>query len=134
MPEPPAPRLNKERREIQLDSFVPGASIERMAYLYEFDHELRTRLGDALSVIETAFRFFSGHRLGRIDALVHRKPEMLGAVRQGKAGSPLEPTLAYCEWREEYDRHAKRARGDFVMHFREKYGPHLPIWVATEEP
>lgn len=125
-PEPPAPRLDADGREIRLDSFLPGTSLARVVSLYEFDHELRTHVGDALSVIETAFRFFIGHRLGRVDKFAHRKPEVLGAVREA------EPTRAYREWLEEYDRHEKRARGDFVVHFREKYGPHLPIWVATE--
>ncbi|WP_454293319.1 Abi family protein [Salana multivorans] len=57
---------------------------------------------------------------------------MLGATRQEDPSAPPEPTTAYNEWLEEYDRHEKRARGDFVVHFRQQYGPHLPIWVATE--
>ncbi|QGK68827.1 Abi family protein [Allosaccharopolyspora coralli] len=131
-PEPPAPRFDDEGREVRLESFVPGTSLAHVVSLYEFDHELRTRLGDALSTIETAFRFFIGHRLGRVDAFAHRNPEALGAVRRGDPEALPEPTSAYREWLEEYDRHEKRARGDFVVHFREKYGPHLPIWVATE--
>ncbi|MFE6967788.1 Abi family protein [Isoptericola sp. NPDC057653] len=131
-PEPPAPRFDGEGREIRMDSFVPGTSLSQVVALYEFDHELRTRLGDALSVIETAFRFFIGHRLGRLDAFAHRSPEKLGAIRQGELGAPAESTTAYRDWIEEYNRHEARARGDFVVHFRREYGPHLPIWVATE--
>lgn len=146
-PARPAPRFDDDGREIRLDTFVPGTSLSHVVALYEFDHELRTRLGDALSMIEAAFRFFIGHRLGRVDKFAHRDPEVLGAVREAKQ-RPLAralgaitrrtppprivPTTAYREWLEEYDRHEKRARGDFVLHFREKYGPHLPIWVATE--
>lgn len=146
-PARPAPRFDDDGREIRLDTFVPGTSLSHVVALYEFDHELRTRLGDALSMIEAAFRFFIGHRLGRVDKFAHRDPEVLGAVRGAKQ-RPLAralgaitrrtppprivPITAYREWLEEYDRHEKRARGDFVLHFREKYGPHLPIWVATE--
>lgn len=146
-PAPPAPRFNDVGQEIRLDRFLPGTSLSHVVALYEFDHELRVRLGDALSIIETAFRFFIGHRLGRIDTFAHRDPEALGAVCEVKQcpltyaldaitqSSPhplVVPTTAYREWLEEYDRHERRARGDFVLHFREHYGPHLPIWVATE--
>ena len=131
-PAPPAPRFDDEGREIRLDTFVPGTSLTHVVSLYEFDHELRMRLSDILSTIETTFRFFIGHRLGRVDAFAHRHPWALGATRQEDPSAPPEPTTAYREWLEEYDRHEQRARGDFVVHFRQQYGPHLPIWVATE--
>ena len=131
-PAPPASRFDEEGREIRLDSFTAGTSLSRVVALYEFDHEVRSRLGEVLSVVETAFRFFIGHRLGRIDTFAHRKPELLGAMTQSDDSASLVPTAAYREWLEEYERYEKRARGDFVAHFRQKYGPHLPIWVATE--
>ncbi|WNB89210.1 Abi family protein [Glutamicibacter protophormiae] len=131
-PAPPAPRFDDEGREIRLDTFVAGTRLAHVVSLYEFDHELRMRLSDVLSTVETAFRFSIGHRLGRVDAFAHRHPWTLGATRQEDSSAPPEPTAAYREWLEEYDRHEKRARGDFVVHFRQQYGPHLPIWVATE--
>ncbi|WP_428830209.1 Abi family protein [Corynebacterium auriscanis] len=57
-PAPPASRFNSVGQEIRLDTFLPGTSLSHVVALYEFDHELRVRLGDALSIIETAFRFF----------------------------------------------------------------------------
>lgn len=146
-PVPPKPRFDDEGREIRLDTFVPETSLAQVVSLYEFDHELRMRLSNVLSTIETAFRFFIGHRLGRVDAFAHRNPRALAAMRQedpstlarvwskvtGRITSPrVVPTKAYRDWLEEYDRHEKRARGDFVVHFHQQYGPHLPIWVATE--
>lgn len=146
-PAPPAPRFDDEDREIRLDTFVAGTRLAHVVSLYEFDHELRMRLSDVLSTVETAFRFFIGHRLGRVNAFAHRHPWALRATRQedpntlsrvwskltGRiASTRVVPTNAYREWLEEYDRHEQRARGDFVVHFRQQYGPHLPIWVATE--
>lgn len=146
-PVPSEPQLDENGREVRLDTFAPGTSLSRVVALYEFDHELRIRLSDALTHIETAFRYHIGHRLGMVDKFAHRDPEVLGAVREAKqhpfgrllaaiAGRTqyprMVPTNAYRDWLEEYERHEKRARGDFVLHFREKYGPHLPIWVATE--
>ena len=43
-PEPPADRFDKDGREIRLDSFMPETSLAHVVALYEFDHELRTRL------------------------------------------------------------------------------------------
>lgn len=119
-PERPAHRFDEEGREIRLDTFMPGTSLAHVVSLYEFDHELRIRLADALSTIETAFRFFIGHRLGRIDTFAHRRPWALGATRQEHPSTPPEPTTAYRDWLAEYDRHEKRARGDFVVHFRQQ--------------
>ncbi|WP_269471454.1 Abi family protein [Actinomyces slackii] len=115
-----------------MDTFLPDTRLAQVVSVYEFDHELRNRVGSILSIIETAFRFFIGHRLGMINTFAHREPYILGAVRQEGPDSLTEPTAAYREWLSEYDRLEGRARGDFVTHFREKYGPHLPIWVATE--
>lgn len=126
-PVPPARQFSDDGREIRLDTFTCGTSLAHVVALYEFDHELRTRVGDVLSMIENAFRFFIGHRLGRVDKFAHRKPEALGAVHDG-----IVSTSTCKEWIKEYDRQEKRAKGDFIRHFREKYGPHLPIWVATE--
>jgi abortive infection bacteriophage resistance protein len=131
-PAAPEPQFDDDGREIRLDSFTDGTSLAHVVALYDFDHELRGRLSAVLSAIETSFRFFIGHRLGRIDTFAHRRPEMLAAMRASEAGDPPEPTAAYCEWLEEYERHEKRARDVFALHFRERYGPHLPIWVATE--
>lgn len=145
-PVPPAPRRDRQGREIRLNSFEPGTSLAHVAALCEFDQELRSRLQDVLGITEVALRFYIGHRLGRIDAFAHRKPELLGATRPASA-PPLRrlchllrrgpypthvPTAFYREWLDEYDRSERRARDNFVVHFRSKYGPHLPIWVATE--
>lgn len=147
LPSLPQPRVDDAGREIRLNTFIAGTKLSEAVSFYEFDHELRTLLNEALSTVEISFRFFIGHRLGRADAFAHRSPEMLnsvrevgpgvfarawGAVTRRGPGVLLEPTRAYEDWLAEYDRHEKRARDGFVLHFRNKYGPHLPIWVATE--
>ena len=124
-------QFDHEGREIRLDSFVEGTSLSQVVALYDFDQELSARLLHVISTIEISFRFFIGHRLGRKDRFAHRNPDQLNAL-QNSSSMPCHPTRAYEEWKEEYERQEKRARGDFVRHFREKYGPHLPIWVATE--
>lgn len=131
-PDNPAAQVDGEGREIRLDSFIAGTSLLHVVDLYEFDQQLRARLSDALSTLEVSLRFFIGHSLGKIDKFSHRDPHALGAIRETELGGSTEPTVSYREWLEEYDRHEKRAKDSFVLHFREKYGAHLPIWVATE--
>jgi abortive infection bacteriophage resistance protein len=142
-PVPPSAQFDADGHELRLDDFEPGTALTHVAGLYEFDQKLRTRVSDALSTIEVSFRFFIGHRLGRMDPFSHRKPEMMGAVHPPSTppwmpfrrtpGAPRpRPTATYREWLEEYDRHETRAKDRFVLHFRSRYGPHLPIWVGTE--
>lgn len=128
----PAPALNNEGRENRLDTFRTGTNLAHVVEIYDFDQELRTRLSALLSQLEITLRFFIGHRLGTTDLFAHRKPDILGALRPAEPGAAPEPTTAYTEWLAEYERHESRARDEFVLHFRAKYGPHLPIWVATE--
>src|SRR5699024_11497282 len=131
-PGPHADRFENAGREILLDSFMPVTRLAHVVALYEFDHELRTRLSDFISMVETSFRFHIGHRLGRADRFAHRRPDDLGALRSADPSESPAPTTAYREWLEEYDRHEKRARGEYVVQSRETYGPHLPIGVAAE--
>ncbi|NHI16257.1 Abi family protein [Microbacterium excoecariae] len=128
-PVPPEDLHDDKGREIRLDDFESGTTLAHVAAMYEFDHELRTRISDALSSLEVSFRFFIGHRLGKMDRFAHRKPHLLDAMHPT---TPPAPTNRYAEWIEEYDRHETRAKDAFVQHFRETYGNHLPIWVATE--
>lgn len=36
------------------------------------------------------------------------------------------------EWLKRFDAQESRSQEEFATHFREEYGPHLPVWVATE--
>ena len=121
-------QFDHEGREIRLDSFVEGTSLSQVVALYDFDQELSARLLHVIRAIEVSFRFFIGHRLGKNNPFAHRYPDQL----DNSFSMPCHPTGAYEDWMEEYKRQEKRARGDFVQHFRRKYGEHFPIWVATE--
>ncbi|MHA3685042.1 Abi family protein [Leucobacter sp. HY1908] len=132
LPLEPNPRTDEDGRELRLDTFIQGTNLPHVVALYDFDHALRTKLGEVLSTIEISLRYFIGHRLGRVDKFAHRKPQVLGAMRDAVPEGSSEPKTSYNEWLTEYDRHENRARDAFVLHFRRKYGPHLPIWVATE--
>ncbi|WP_193763005.1 Abi family protein [Micrococcus sp. FDAARGOS_333] len=126
------PSYDEDGRERRRDEFVSGASLEHAVRVHDFDHDLRSRVLKVLETIEVAFRFYIGHRAGAIDRFAHLRPELLDALRLTPGGEKSTPTTRYKEWREEYLREENRARGQFVDHFRRRYGPSLPVWVATE--
>ncbi|GAA1200974.1 Abi family protein [Brevibacterium paucivorans] len=64
----------------RLDSFINGTSFEEVLALYEFDERLRAGVFTCLIPIELALRSALGHELGRIDPLIHLKPNLLGPV------------------------------------------------------
>ncbi|NWO16584.1 MAG: Abi family protein [Corynebacterium sp.] len=130
-PRPPLSHKDEKGREIRLDDFEQGTSLEQVVDIYNFDAELRAKLGHALSSVEVAFRFFIGHRMGRLDPFIHRNPQLLKKMVTDDQGLS-KPTSGYSKWIKEYERSENSAKSSFVQHFRDKYGEHLPIWVATE--
>ena len=75
----------------RLDEFIAGTSFEEVLALYEFDERLRVGV---LTPIELAFRSALGHELGRIDPLIHLKPNLLGPVARDP-GRSAEPSRTY---------------------------------------
>ncbi len=130
-PVPPEPTEDDKGREIRLEDFENGTTFSKIVDIYMFDQELRAKLGQVLSAIEVAFRFFVGHRMGKLDPFIHRKPELFGNATLNEDGD-YSPSSSYSKWLAEFDRQERRAKSSFVQHFREKYGEHLPLWVATE--
>lgn len=113
--------------------FHPGVKFSDIINLYEFDDEVRKKLIEALRIIEIWMRGQIGDRLGAHDPFAHRLPTMLRRERTVWTASSTSVRMSYhAEWLADYTREEKRSQGDFVSHFRKKYGPHLPVWAATE--
>lgn len=111
-----------------------GTSLMQVSALYDFDRELRMLILDAIETIEVALRFTVGHALGRRSTFAHRDPTVLDPGFAAKRAQALEnqPESAHAEWLERFDEQEERSQEAFAAHFRAKYGPHLPVWVATE--
>ncbi len=130
-----SPLKGLERR---LSTFVAGASLPDVERIYEFDRELRMLVFDALEIVEVALRARIGYLVGQGHAFAHRDPRHLHSdfTGQGTATPGMEYSSwldsNHAEWLREVDREEKRSSETFVLHFREKYGPPLPIWAATE--
>ncbi len=134
-------------------TFRPGTTLEHVCAIYDFDRELRAALFDALEAVEVAIRFQVGHTLGRRDIFAHRHPAALDPAfvtvpvpSPDATGSEPVPTHAaqaegegdrerlsrHEEWLRRFDEQERRSQEAFAAHFRAKYGPHFPVWVATE--
>ncbi|MDC4232742.1 Abi family protein [Actinomyces sp. B33] len=113
------------------DAFVEDTSFAEVAALYEFDERLRAGVFMCLTPIELAVRSTLGHELGRIDPLIHLKPELLGPVAR-EPGSSTDPSGTYKKWKRLYEKELSLSREDFVAHHKNKYSGQLPIWAAVE--
>ncbi|MFJ2504076.1 Abi family protein [Microbacterium sp. NPDC087592] len=116
-----------------LRRFMPGTTLREVTDLYRFDETLRAVILDGIAQLEPALRFHVGHRLGRNARFAHRRGVYLsesGTVwAQGLEGTSRSK---HASWLQEYGQQESRSQETFVQHFRRRYGPHLPVWVATE--
>lgn len=113
-------------------SLRPDITLQHVSEVYYFDRRLRMMLLDALGVIEVALRFQVGHALGRRSAFAHRDPACLDPAFSGIPDADGEVNSRHDKWLERFDDQERRFQEAFAVHFRQKYGHHFPVWVATE--
>lgn len=123
-------------REI-LDTFVEGTTLGQVVDIYEFDRKLRLLVMDGIERVEVSVRFHVGHVLGRRGTFAHADPDALDDDFAGHSAGPPPALNAWMQtdhsrWLKRRHEEERRSKADFVKHFREKYGPPLPVWVVTE--
>lgn len=113
--------------------FRRDTSFAQIAELYRFDESVRKKFVDGLELIEVWLRTQLSNRLGFYHPFAHRIPQYLRKNVSIWSASPRSVRRSeHIAWIADYSREEQRSRGDFVDHFRKKYGPHLPVWAATE--
>lgn len=123
-------RMLRGEGEPRSDRFLPGTDLREVVALHDFDARLRAAAFTALSHVELTIRARLGHELGRVDPLIHHRPDLLGpTARQSRSGLP---SASYTTWSRQFDEEFRRSREDFVAHHRENYRGRLPIWAAVE--
>lgn len=123
-------RMLRGEGEPRSDRFLPGTDLREVVALHDFDARLRAAAFTALSHVELTIRARLGHELGRVDPLIHHRPDLLGpTARQSRSGLP---SASYTTWSRQFDEELRRSREDFVAHHRENYRGRLPIWAAVE--
>lgn len=103
--------------------FNPGASLENVLHLYEYDKLLRLHVLAGLERIEIATRVRIAHHLGRIDPFALERPELLD--RRFATGG-------YATWILRYQARVQNTTDQFVLDFLRQYGEPLPIWLGIE--
>jgi abortive infection bacteriophage resistance protein len=116
----------------RFDEFIPGTSFDEVVDFYVFDKELRILLLDALERIEIALRSNIADHLGARSKWAHREPSELHGNFTTKPSSRARHLTRHQDWLNEQDRNFERSREDFAVHYRDKYLPPPPIWVAKE--
>lgn len=107
----------------RVSRFRPGACLDDVIGLYEFDRKLRLQVLDAIERVEVAVRtrvtYHMAHTYG---AFAHTNP------------ANFHPKFDHTKWLAKVHEETIRSSDEFVRHYRNKYRgfPTLPVWMATE--
>jgi abortive infection bacteriophage resistance protein len=112
------------------DQFQDGTDLGKVMELYVFDKSLRSLVLDAIERVEVALRVDIALMLGERSPTAHRESAHVHGnftrvnPPTGKSGHQL--------WLERLDEVVNDSKEEFVKHFKRRYLPPLPIWVAIE--
>ena len=112
-------------------AFLESAAIEHALSLYVFDKKFRLLVLDAIERIEVAVRVEIALLLGARDPLAHLNSQLLDGNFSKKL-SPDSDKTKHQLWLKKFDYAVALTREDFIPHFLEQFGKHMPIWVAIE--
>ena len=113
------------------DEFKCGSTLSQATALAEFDRQLRSLFLEAIERIEIGIRVRVALLFGSRGAFAHRDP----AQYYPKFTVGLDPKTGktpFNAWLERIDSHEERSKEQFAIHFRQKYGLPLPLWVSIE--
>lgn len=105
----------------RLDEFHPGASLDEVTELYEFDRKLRTLVHDGMERVEVALRSHIGYVLGAHGSLSYQSCEH------------FRPTFRHADWNRTAQTRISRSRrhNTAIRHHLDRYDG-IPIWVLME--
>ncbi|WP_219105603.1 Abi family protein [Austwickia sp. TVS 96-490-7B] len=121
----------ESRTQFRADTIRAGTTFEQVAALYEFDLRLRRLCLAATGTVEVGLRTRVADVLGARDPFGHAHIEALDptACRTTIRGGRTR----FDAWQSRSEQLLRQARNeDFVAHFKHKYDPPPPVWVACE--
>jgi abortive infection bacteriophage resistance protein len=107
------------------DDFRPGAEFRHVVELYVFDKKLRLLILDGIERIEVGLRTEIALLLGLYSPVAHRDPTYLSRRF-------TNATTNHTEWLKKLDKSYSRSKEDFAKHYKAKYLPPAPLWIAVE--
>lgn len=123
--------VTKQLSTVRTDQFETKTQFVDAVELYLFDKKLRLLVMDALERIEIGLRVDIAYLLGQRNTFAHLDATALHPTFAGKVDKRSGKTT-FDIWQDKYKGLLDRSKEDFVKHYREKHGPHLPLWVAVE--
>lgn len=78
-----------------------------------------------------ALRVQIAYRLGKADTFAHLHEDNFHPTWRNRP-DPRSGQTAFAAWQQKHQGLVQRSKEDFVKHYRDKYGPDMPIWVAIE--
>ncbi|MDM8086226.1 Abi family protein [Cellulomonas cellasea] len=119
-----------------VSGYRPGASIDHIAQVIDFDRDLRMLVMEGVERIEVALRMRVGYVLGRRSAFAHLDaevflPKFVEHQVDPATGWRTLPSK-HAAWLQRVGERREGSDETFVRHFRETYGGQMPIWALTE--
>jgi abortive infection bacteriophage resistance protein len=116
---------------IYKEEFKPGSTLVQATALAEFDRRLRSLFLEAIERIEVGIRVRVALLFGSRGPFTHRDANQY--YPKFTTTPDLKPGgTSFDAWLDRVDSHEKRSKEQFALHFREKYGLPLPLWVSIE--
>ncbi len=106
-----------------LNQMIPNTEFAEIIALYEFDHQLRILILDAIERVEVAIR----------TQVTYHLSHTYGAFGHTHAHN-FHPQFAHSAWLTNIEDETKRSNDEFIRHYKSKYEgfPTIPLWMLTE--
>lgn len=116
-----------------LKKYQVGTALQHAESIIDFDRQLRLLVMEGVERIEVAVRMRAGYILGRSSAFAHEDPACFDDSFTKSGTDSRSPRVSkHVEWLQRVKERRDRSDEQFVVHFREKYDDHMPVWALTE--
>lgn len=127
----PPEQQSVRMREFRSDMYEPGATLQAVRDLEEFDSKLRHTLLLGLSDFEVRLRAALAHVLARRDVLAHASTANLDPTEC--SATVVGGGTKFEAWTDTYKSAIHEARDeDFIAHQLIKYNGVVPVWAVVE--
>lgn len=116
-----------------LNEYRSGTTLHHAESIIDFDRHLRLLVMEGVERIEVAVRMRIGYVLGRTSAFAHEDRACFDDSFTWASTDSRDPRPSkQVEWLERVKERRESSDEQFVVHFREKYDDHMPVWALTE--
>jgi len=116
-----------------LSRYRSGTALHHAESIIDFDRELRLLVMEGVERIEVSLRMRVGYVLGRTSPFAHEDPACFDdSFTRARTDSRDPGPSRHVLWLKRVKARRDGSDEQFVMHFRQKYDDHMPVWALTE--